>query len=79
MCHSPKQSKTTKILTANCSTHFADFLSDMKTPDELIDALIDLSFAEDIGDGDHTTLSTIGPEAMGRQHLLVKKKASWPV
>ena len=46
----------------------------MKTPDELIDALIDLSFAEDIGDGDHTTLSTIGPEAMGRQHLLVKEE-----
>ena len=46
----------------------------MKTPQELIDALIDLSFAEDIGDGDHTTLSTIGPDAMGRQHLLVKEE-----
>jgi len=44
----------------------------MNTKEELIDRLIDLSFAEDIGDGDHTTLSTIGPEAMGRQHLLVK-------
>ena len=46
----------------------------MKTTEELIDALIDLSFAEDIGDGDHTTLSTIGPDAMGRQHLLVKEE-----
>ena len=25
---------------------------------ELIDRLIDLAFAEDIGDGDHTTLSS---------------------
>ena len=46
----------------------------MKTPEELIDELIELSFAEDIGDGDHTTLSTIGPDAMGRQHLLVKEE-----
>lgn len=46
----------------------------MKTPDELIDDLISLSFAEDIGDGDHTTLSTIPADAMGRQHLLVKEE-----
>lgn len=46
----------------------------MKTPEELIDKLIDLSFAEDIGDGDHTTLSTIPADAMGRQHLLVKEE-----
>ncbi len=45
----------------------------MKTKDELIDDLLALSFAEDIGDGDHTTLSTIGPDAMGKQHLLVKE------
>lgn len=41
--------------------------------DELIDRLIDLAFAEDIGDGDHTTLSTIPAEAQGKQHLLVKQ------
>lgn len=46
----------------------------MKTKEELIDALIDLAFAEDIGDGDHTTLSTIPADAMGRQHLLVKEE-----
>ena len=46
----------------------------MKTKDELIDALLDLAFAEDIGDGDHTTLSTIPPEAMGRSKLLIKEK-----
>lgn len=46
----------------------------MKTKEELIDALIDLAFAEDIGDGDHTTLSTIPADAMGRQHLMVKEE-----
>lgn len=46
----------------------------MKTKDELIDQLLDLAFAEDIGDGDHTTLSTIPADAMGRQHLLVKEE-----
>ena len=29
----------------------------MNKEKELIDKLIDLAFAEDIGDGDHTTLS----------------------
>ena len=46
----------------------------MKTKDELIDALLDLAFAEDIGDGDHTTLSTIPADAMGRSRLLIKEK-----
>ena len=46
----------------------------MDTREKLIDDLIALSFAEDIGDGDHTTLSTIGPDEMGRQHLLVKEE-----
>ena len=40
---------------------------------ELIDRLIDLAFAEDIGDGDHTTLSSIPPTAMGRSRLLIKE------
>lgn len=46
----------------------------MKTRDKLIDDLLDLAFAEDIGDGDHTTLSTIPPTEMGKQHLLIKEK-----
>lgn len=46
----------------------------METPDQLIDELITLSFKEDIGDGDATTLSTIPADAMGRQHLLVKEE-----
>lgn len=45
----------------------------MKTKDELIDALLDLAFAEDIGDGDHTSLSTIPADAMGRSKLLIKE------
>lgn len=45
----------------------------MKTRDELIDDLLELAFAEDVGDGDHTTLSTIPADAMGKQHLLVKQ------
>ena len=40
--------------------------------DQLIDRLIDLAFAEDIGDGDHTTLSCIPADAMGKSKLLIK-------
>ena len=46
----------------------------MKTKDELIDELLDLTFAEDIGDGDHTTLCCIPADEMGKQHLLVKEE-----
>jgi len=46
---------------------------DMKTKDELIDDLLTLAFAEDVGDGDHTTLSTIPADAMGKQRLIVKE------
>ena len=37
------------------------------------DKLIDLAFAEDIGDGDHTTLCCIPEDAMGKSHLLIKE------
>lgn len=46
----------------------------MYTVDELNDRLIDLSFAEDIGDGDHTTLCCIPEEAMGKSKLLIKEE-----
>ena len=46
----------------------------MKTRDELIDQLLMLAFAEDVGDGDATTLSTIPADEMGAQHLLVKEE-----
>jgi nicotinate-nucleotide pyrophosphorylase (carboxylating) len=35
--------------------------------------LISLWFAEDIGDGDHTTLSCIPPDAMGKSQLIIKE------
>ena len=46
----------------------------MLSIDQLEDRLIDLSFAEDIGDGDHTTLCCIPADAMGKSHLLIKEE-----
>lgn len=46
----------------------------MYTVDELNDRLIDLSFSEDIGDGDHTTLCCIPENAMGKSQLLIKEE-----
>lgn len=40
---------------------------------ELIDNLITLAFAEDIGEGDHTTLCSIPDSALGESRLLVKE------
>lgn len=45
----------------------------MLTVDELEEKLIELAFAEDIGDGDHTTLCCIPEDAMGKSHLLIKE------
>ena len=45
----------------------------MLSVEELNDRLIDLSFAEDIGDGDHTTLCCIPEDAMGQSKLLIKE------
>ncbi|MDR0296082.1 MAG: carboxylating nicotinate-nucleotide diphosphorylase [Prevotellaceae bacterium] len=39
-----------------------------------IDQLISLAIAEDIGDGDHTSLSCISPEVVGKMKLLVKQE-----
>ena len=46
----------------------------MKTREELIDQLIDLAFAEDIGDGDATTLCCIPADEMGRSRLIIKEE-----
>lgn len=46
----------------------------MKSRDELIDDLLTLAFAEDVGDGDATTLSTIPAEARGTQRLIIKEE-----
>lgn len=46
----------------------------MKTKDELIDELLDLAFAEDIGDGDCTTFCCIPADEMGKSQLIVKEE-----
>ncbi|MBQ8282502.1 MAG: carboxylating nicotinate-nucleotide diphosphorylase [Paraprevotella sp.] len=46
----------------------------MLSVEELNDRLIDLAFAEDIGDGDHTTLCCIPDDAMGQSKLLIKEE-----
>jgi len=45
----------------------------MLSVDELNDKLIDLAFAEDIGDGDHTTLCCIPEHAIGKSQLIIKE------
>ena len=45
----------------------------MNTTDDLINSLITLSFAEDIGDGDHTTFCCIPPTAEGKSRLIIKE------
>ena len=45
----------------------------MLSVDELNDRLIDLAFAEDIGDGDHTTLCCIPDDAVSESKLMIKE------
>lgn len=42
--------------------------------DKYVDALIELAIAEDIGDGDHTSLASIPAASRGTMHLLVKEE-----
>ena len=49
-----------------------------ETKEQLIAELIRLAFAEDIGDGDHTTLCCIPATEMGKSQLIVKETAYWP-
>ncbi len=42
--------------------------------EHLIDKLIDLAFAEDIGEGDHTTLCSIPSSAIGKVSLVIKEQ-----
>lgn len=46
----------------------------MNLYDEYTIKLIELAFAEDIGDGDHTTLCSIPAEAEGQSKLLIKEE-----
>lgn len=41
--------------------------------EHLIDNLIDLAFAEDVGEGDHTTLCSIPDSAIGHVKLVIKE------
>ena len=47
-----------------------------ETKEQLIAELIRLAFAEDIGDGDHTTLCCIPATEMGKSQLIVKERLS---
>ena len=44
---------------------------------ELVDRLIDLSFAEDIGDGDHTTLCCIPEDARESRICSSRRTVFW--
>ena len=44
------------------------------TEDELIDGMLNIAFAEDIGDGDHSTLCSFAASVSGRSKLLIKEK-----
>jgi len=46
----------------------------MEEREDLINDLIRLAFAEDIGDGDHTTLCCIPKSAQGKAQLIIKEK-----
>ena len=46
----------------------------MLSVNELEERLIDLAFAEDIGDGDHTTLCCIPEEARGKSRMIIKEE-----
>lgn len=41
---------------------------------QLIDKLIELAYAEDIGDGDHSTLCSVPADALGKAKLLIKEE-----
>jgi len=46
----------------------------MEEKENLVNELIRLAFAEDIGDGDHTTLCSIPETAQGKAQLIIKEK-----
>jgi nicotinate-nucleotide pyrophosphorylase (carboxylating) len=46
----------------------------MQMSDNLFDQLIDLAIAEDIGDGDHSSLSCIPADTKGKVQLMIKQE-----
>lgn len=46
----------------------------MKKPDpKVVSAIVESALREDLGDGDHTSLSTIPPDAIGKAELIAKE------
>ena len=67
-------SSLVKVIVHNdCYIIIIKIERDMLSVEELNDRLIDLAFAEDIGDGDHTTLCCIPETEMGESKLLIKQ------
>lgn len=60
---------TSKFIIFAVNTKFRIMINE----DELIESLLNNAFAEDIGDGDHTTLCCIPASAKGKAKLLVKE------
>ena len=46
----------------------------MKDPNLTLEGIVSLALREDLGDGDHTSLSVIPENASGRARLLVKEE-----
>lgn len=61
-------------LKAKSETMMNDRFLENMSEKELIDGLLTLAFAEDIGEGDHTTLSSIPEHVMGQSKLLIKEE-----
>jgi nicotinate-nucleotide pyrophosphorylase (carboxylating) len=61
------------LLFGDFSLHLQPLKKTRSFMNPLIDELIRLAFAEDIGDGDHTSLSCIPPDACGKLKLIVKE------
>jgi nicotinate-nucleotide pyrophosphorylase (carboxylating) len=47
-------------------------INKLKSPDRLINELIELAISEDIGDGDHTSMACVSSDRQGQCRLLVK-------
>ena len=60
---------SSKLIIFAVNTKFRIMINE----DELIESLLNNAFAEDIGDGDHTTLCCIPASAKGKAKLLVKE------
>ena len=67
--------KHTRFLSIRSAYHSGNllYLQTMKSFDEQLEHLVREAMQEDIGDGDHSTLSVIPAEAKGRAILKIKE------